>query len=298
MRAWSLFLLCCVIPATARAQEPGVSNTLARDRASRVSNVRYELSFSIPREKTSPIVAHEVVTFTLADASRPLLLDFEPGMLKRGQPAVVNGHIVLPASSLRVGDNRLTFDFDAGDAPLNRNDEFLYTIFVPARAHEAFPCFDQPDLKARWTLSLDVPDGWETLGNGAEISKTAQDGRTHVRFAETQPISTYLFAFAAGKFSVERGERNGRTMRMLHRETDAEDVSRKRDAIFTLHKAAVGWVERYRGIPYPFGKFDFLLIPAFQFGGVEHAGAVFYNAGGLLLDPSARQSGMLERASV
>src|SRR5207253_762241 len=109
--------------------------------------------------------------------------------------------------------NRIVIDFDAGDAPLNRNDEFLYTIFVPARAHEAFPCFDQPDLKARWSLSLDVPEGWEALGNGAELTKTSRDGRTRVMFAETQPLSTYLFAFAAGKFSVERAERNGRTMR-------------------------------------------------------------------------------------
>ena len=298
MRAWGLLLLCCVFPLAARAQEPGISETLARDRASRVSNVRYELSFSIPRDKASPIVGREVVTFTLTDASRPLFLDFAPGMSKRVQPAVVNGHIVLPSSSLRVGENRVTFDFEAGDAPLNRNDEFLYTIFVPARAHEAFPCFDQPDLKARWTLSLDVPDGWETLGNGAELSDAVEGGRRRVRFAETPPISTYLFAFAAGKFKVERGERNGRTMRMLHRETDAAKVARNRDAIFTLHAAAIDWMQRYTGIPYPFGKLDFLLVPAFQFGGMEHAGAVFYNASSLLLDPSATQNDLLERASV
>ena len=52
------------------------------------------------------------------------------------------------------------------------------------------------------------------------------------------------------------------------------------------------------GISYPFGKFDFLLVPAFQFGGMEHAGAIFYNAGALLLDPSATQNDQLDRASV
>ena len=84
-----------------------------------------------------------------------------------------SGHIVLPASALRTGSNRVTIEFDAGDASLNRNDDFLYTIFVPARAHEAFPCFDQPDLKARWTLALDVPEGWETLANGAETTRVS-----------------------------------------------------------------------------------------------------------------------------
>ena len=63
----------------------------------------------------------------------------------------------MPTEALQAGENSLTLDFNAGDAPLNRNDDFLYTLFVPARAHLAFPCFDQPDLKARWTLTLDDP---------------------------------------------------------------------------------------------------------------------------------------------
>ncbi|HET9831498.1 MAG TPA: M1 family aminopeptidase [Vicinamibacterales bacterium] len=309
IRAFSLCSLwCACVASAAHAQEPGISETLARERAGRVSNVRYELSFSIPREKTSVISGHEVVSFALADASAPLFLDFEPSPSRRLRTVtvggdridatLVNGHLTLPASSLRRGDNRVAIDFDAGDAPLNRNDDFLYTILVPARAHEAFPCFDQPDLKARWTLTLDVPDGWETLANGEETSRSTSEGRTHVTFGETQPISTYLFAFAAGKFSVERGERNGRTMRMFHRETDAAKVARNRDAIFALHAAAIDWMQRYTGIPYPFGKFDFLLVPAFQFGGMEHPGAIFYNASALLLDPSATQNDMLERASV
>ena len=72
---------------------------------------------------------------------------------------------------------------------------------------------------------------------------------------------------------------------MFHRETDAAKVARNRDAIFDLHAAALAWLERYTGIPYPFGKFDFLLVPSFQFGGMEHAGAIFYNAVG----PAARR---------
>ena len=317
MRAWGLFFLLFVgavggnagaqAPAPLAAPEPGISEMLARDRAARVSNVRYEISFRIPRERESGIFGRDVITFSLSDASSSLSLDFAPDSAgrvlaltvgdMRVEPSQVNGHIVLPAASLRVGENRVVIDFDAGDASLNRNDEFLYTIFVPARAHEAFPCFDQPDLKARWTLSLEVPEGWEALGNGAEVSRATQQGLTRLKFAQTQPISTYLFAFAAGKFSVERAERNGRAMRMLHRETDAAKVARNRDAIFDLHAAALDWMERYTGITYPFGKFDFLLVPAFQFGGMEHPGAIFYNSSSLLLDESATQNQKLERAS-
>ncbi len=290
MRTWSPFLFVLMTAArAAQAQDSGVSESLARDRAARISNVRYDLSFSIPKEKTAVISGHEVVTFTLSDASAPVLLDFAGGP---------GGHLVYDATTLHAGENRTAIDFDAGNAPLNRNDDFLYTIFVPARAHEAFPCFDQPDLKARWTLSLEVPDGWEAVGNGADASKTSRDGRTRVTFAETRPISTYVFAFAAGRFSVERAERNGRVLRMFHRETDAAKVSRNREAIFDLHAAALAWMERYTGIAYPFGKFDFVLVRAFQFGGMEHAGAIFYNASRLMLDQSATQNDRLERASV
>jgi aminopeptidase N len=318
MPAWSLLLFSLLLVAAAgqtdrgggpsREPGPGITEALARERAARLSDLHYELSFTIPLDLKGRVSGREVVAFTLSDARAPLSLDFDPdesGRLVRiqadGAPIdirQVNGHIVLPPSSLHAGANRVTIEFEAGDAPLNRNDEFLYTIFVPARAHEAFPCFDQPDLKARWSLALDVPEGWEALGNGAETSRASRDRRTRVAFAETQPVSTYLFAFAAGRFSVERAERNGRPMRMFHRETDASKVARNRDAIFDLHAAALDWMQRYTEIPYPFGKFDFLLVPAFQFGGMEHAGAIFYNASGLLLDPSATQNDRLERASV
>jgi aminopeptidase N len=286
----------------------GISETLARERAARIGNLRYDLAFTVPVTRTKPLAARETVRFTLRDTSDPVALDFAPdrsGFLKRvevngveTQVRQVNGHLIVPATSFRAGENAIAIEFNAGDASLNRSDDFLYTIFVPARAHAAFPCFDQPDLKARWSLALDVPEGWQVLGNGAELERQTEAGRTRVRFAQTAPIATYLFAFAAGTLSVEQGERNGRTFRMFHRETDAAKVARNRDAIFDLHAAALKWLEDYTGISYPFGKFDFFLVPAFQFGGMEHPGAIFYNANGLMLDESATQEQMLGRASV
>jgi aminopeptidase N len=158
--------------------------------------------------------------------------------------------------------------------------------------------FDQPDLKARYTLALEVPAAWEAISNGREISRERTAERSTIRFAETEPISTYLFTFAAGAFVVEEATRDGRAFRMLHRETDAAKVARNRDAIFDLHAGALAWLERYTGIPYPFGKFEFLLVPSFQFGGMEHPGSIYYNASALFLDESATQNQMLGRASL
>src|SRR3954464_2292132 len=288
--------------------ELGISETLARERAARVSNLRYDLAFTVPSARSEAVSGRALIRFALSSAAEPLVLDYQPdknGFLRRvevngkeTQVRQVNGHIIVAAAGLQAGENHVALEFNAGDVPLNRSDDFLYTIFVPARAHQAFPCFDQPDLKARWSLALDVPEGWQALGNGAEISRETIEGRTRVRFSGTQPVSTYLFAFAAGRFSIDRAERNGRTFRMFHRETDARKVARNREAIFDLHAGALAWLENYTGIPYPFGKFDFLLVPAFQFGGMEHPGAIFYNANGLLLDESATQDQMLGRASV
>ena len=285
---------------------PGIPLTLAEERARRIGDLRYDLHVSIPAEQTSPITGRVVITFLLKDATQPLALDFAPAKGVRSvragtkpiAPVSVPDHLVIPAAELRDGRNEIGIDFVAGDEALNRNPEFLYTLFVPARAHRTFPVFDQPDLKARWTLGLEVPTGWQAIANGAETARREEGGKVHLTFAETEPLSTYLFAFAAGRFSIETAERGGRTLRMLHRETDATKVARNREAIFDLHASALAWLERYTAVPYPWGKFDFLLVPSFQFGGMEHPGAIFYNAATLLLDPSATQNQKLGRASL
>ncbi len=283
----------------------GVPFTLASDRAGRITDLRYDLRVTIPAEQAAPVTGRVTITFALGDASQALSLDFAPGRISaltsNGEPAspiASPDHLTIPAASLRTGRNSIAIEFTAGDAALNRNPEFLYTLFVPARAHLTLPCFDQPDLKARWTIALDVPAEWEALSNGAPIETVPGKGRKLVRFAETEPLPTYLVAFAAGRFSIETAERAGRTFRMFHRETDAAKVARNRDAIFDLHAASLGWLQEYTGIPYPWGKFDFLLVPSFQFGGMEHAGSIFYNASALFLDPSATQNQKLGRASL
>jgi aminopeptidase N len=201
---------------TSAAPAPGVAEALASERASRIANLRYELSFDIPADPTKTIAGHEIVRFDLKGPASPLVLDFDP-VGKRGETAPlqvrangadvawrsVNGHIVIQAPALRQGTNELEIAFRAGDASLNRNPDFLYTLFVPARAHLAFPCFDQPSLKGRYALTLTIPSAWQVVANGAETGREPHGERVTVRFAETRPLPTYLFAFAAGRFSVE-----------------------------------------------------------------------------------------------
>jgi aminopeptidase N len=85
---------------------------------------------------------------------------------------------------------------------------------------------------------------------------------------------------------------------MFHRETEQARVAANREAIFDLVGRSIAWMEAYSGIPLPFAKYDLVLIPPFQYGGMEHPGAIFYRQSSLLLEPSATQGEILGRASL
>lgn len=285
---------------------PGVSRELAAQRSAVISDIHYDLQFSIPRERSEPIAGRILATFLL-DRPGPVVFDFaQPAervsAVRVGGEAssfeARNEHIVVPVDG--SGDRRVAveIDFFAGDGSLNRQDDYLYTLFVPDRARTAFPVFDQPDLKARFLLKLEIPAGWRAVANGSVALRQVSGERARLTFTETAPLSSYLFSFAVGDFEVEERVRGGRRMAMYHRETDAALVERNVDAIFDLHASSLEWLEAYTGIPYPFEKFDFALIPSFQYGGMEHPGAILYRAEHLFLAESATQDAQLGRASV
>jgi len=287
--------------------ESGVSLALAEYRAGTVSGINYELNLVVPREAQEDIDGRMVISFDLTETDRPLQLDFRENpdkvirVLSNGRSSgyqFVNEHIVVPMKELRVGRNEIAIDFIAGSSSLNRNPEYLYTLFVPDRARTAFPLFDQPDLKAVYQLSLEVPSDWNVMSNAPLETMTEQGASTRYDFLPTEPISSYLFSFVAGKFESITREHGGREMTMLHRETDPEKLERNLDAIFELHAAALAWMEEYTGIDYPYQKFGFALIPAFQYGGMEHVGAIQYHASTLLLDETPSDTELLNRATL
>ena len=288
--------------------EPGVSRELAESRVRQVSDLRYDVTFDIPADRAQPVTGVVTASFMLDDASRPLVLDFRAPPTNVGrvlldgesvEHRVVTDHIVIPAKALVTGKRSITVEFESTEAALNRQDDFLYALFVPDRASTTFPVFEQPDLKARFAVTLVIPAAWKAIANGALVSRDSSAGARHtVRFGETEPLSTYLMTFAAGLMFEESAEHDGRMITMYHRETDSTKVARNRAAIFDLHAASLRWLEEYTGIAYPFGKFAFFAVPAFQFGGMEHPGAIWYRSEGLFLDPTATRNQELGRASL
>jgi aminopeptidase N len=293
--------------AAAADPAPGVSLELAQVRAATISAVSYRLHLDLPERVDAPITGEIEIELTLADASQPLVLDFAAppervlALSANGRATdarVVNEHIVVPPAALRRGRNRIAVRFVAGDGPLNRGPDLLYTLFVPARAREAVPCFDQPDLKGRWSLTLDHPAAWKSVANGAELARAERAGRARVRFATTPPLPTYVFAFAAGRFEVVDGPPGGRPMRLFHRENDLALLERNRAALFDLHARALDFLEAYTGVPHPFDKVDMVLLPALQVGAMEHPGAILYRSQGLLLEAAATPAEQRDRARV
>ncbi|RZK90292.1 MAG: aminopeptidase, partial [Hymenobacter sp.] len=290
--------------------ETGVSQPLAEARRQLLSHLAYSLDLNIPTQKTQPISGNEGITFTLRDNRQPLQLDFKASadhlhsVEVNGRPVAIdyrNEHVVLPANALRIGRNEVKINFTAGDQSLNRNDDYLYTLLVPDRARTVFPVFDQPDLKAVFTLSLTVPQQWRAMANGLAIRPSSSPvdevslGMRSYHFAPSDTISTYLFSFAAGKFQQLLRNVSGRPIRFLHRETDSAKIRLSVPAIFAQHGRALSFLEEYTGIPYPFQKFDFTAIPDFQYGGMEHVGAIDYKAASLFLDQGATRDQELAR---
>ena len=310
MRGLAVPLLLASI-ASAQMISDGVSRTLAKARAANISAIQYQLSLELhPDSDRMP--GHEDLSFELKSPGEPLIIDYRDGSIGKVEvnglatdAAQSNGHLVIPAKYLTAGRNRISVDFVSGVATAGRSitryldhddgTQYIYSLFVPMDASQAFPCFDQPDLKARFDLNLTAPDSWTVVSNTRiEGSKAAKPGYRVTDFAETQPLPTYLFAFAAGPFKAISGE----GLRLFVRQSKFERASQEAPEVLGIARAGVRHMAEYFQQPFPFGKYDLVLIPGFPFGGMEHAGATFLREESVLFRSVPTESDKLQRAAL
>src|SRR5215475_3306309 len=251
--------------------EPGVSHTLARWRATHYGEVRYAIDARI----AAPVSKLEgTLEIRVGVRGKPvaLVLDWRPpegGSLSQlevngrsiDRPRIVREHLVIPAQYVRTGENAIRLRFVAPIAAAgtavtlyrDREDgsEYVYTLFVPSDASTVFPCFDQPDLKARFTLSLELPQAWEAVSNAPATDTAIAGASKRVAFRATEPISTYLFAFAAGPFEIlderEDGVAPQPEARMFVRKSRLQRARGASYEMFMLHRQAVDWFAGYFG---------------------------------------------------
>ncbi|TLX74040.1 hypothetical protein E9993_13130 [Labilibacter sediminis] len=307
----SIFLCFVLLGCQQQKQqklEPGVSYSLAKERADDISNVEYILEMDVPDSAHIDIEAKSIITFDRKSQKKPLIMDFT-GSYESIKSVTANGekaffgveseHLMIPARYISSGKNVLSIEFTMGNGALNRNEDYLYSLFVPDRARTAVPCFDQPDIKARISYSVNMPKAWTAITNGKEdFYEEIDSHRKHVTFTSSQPISTYLWAFAIGDFKKITEQRNGFEVSIYHMEKDLEKIAQNTKAIFDQVFHSIQWLEDYTEVDFPFKKYDLVCIPSFQFGGMEHPGAIYYRSELLFLDENPTQKQVLNRAQL
>jgi puromycin-sensitive aminopeptidase len=158
------------------------------------------------------------------------------------------------------------------------------TQFEAPHARRAFPCFDEPEFKAVFAITLVVADGLLAISNGPEIAREPLgDGRVRVTFAPTIPMSTYLVAWVVGPLVLtDPVDAGGVAVRIAH-VPGKEHLTR---FALDVGSFAIRFFADYYGIPYPGEKCDLVALPDFSFGAMENLGCVTFREARLLVDPS------------
>jgi len=159
------------------------------------------------------------------------------------------------------------------------DEVYLYTQFESADARRMYACFEQPDLKAPFTLHVTAPDHWQVVSNAPTPDPVSLgDGTARWDFPPTKPISTYITALVAGPYLVVRDSYTGKfgtyPLGIFCRASLGEFLDP--DDIFLLTKQGFAFFEDEFGIPYPFGKYDQLFVPEFNAGAMENAACVTF----------------------
>ncbi|MFV1990857.1 MAG: M1 family metallopeptidase, partial [Acidimicrobiales bacterium] len=158
------------------------------------------------------------------------------------------------------------------------------TQFESTNARRAFPCFDEPDFKAIFDITLVVASDLEAISCGPAVREVRlDDGRRQITFAPTMVMSTYLVAFIVGELEFsETVDAGGTELRIVHVPGKGHLTK------FALDTGAFAlvWLADYYGIAYPGEKLDMIAIPDFAFGAMENLGCVTYRETLLLVDPT------------
>jgi puromycin-sensitive aminopeptidase len=153
----------------------------------------------------------------------------------------------------------------------------------------AFPCWDEPDLKAVFGVTLVVADGLFAVSNGPEIERASEPGgKVRIRYADTMAMSTYLVAFVVGPLvATEPVDVNGTPLRVVH----VPGKEHLTGFALEIGAFALRWFEEYYGIPYPGDKVDLVGLPDFAFGAMENLGCITFRESVLLVDPATATQG-------
>lgn len=294
MRLFAVLLFCSAFAwatPTPRPQDNNLTQAFARARRQQIKSVSYELAFDLEQGATT-FQVKSLLAVELNHTRSALTIDLVADKIG---PITVNGKVVknfklrqgsfdIPASALSL-TNRIVVEhvgsfskeangFQRSVDPEDKA-EYLFTDFEPYYAHKLFPCFDQPDIKATYQVTVQAPAAWTVIHN-EPVSKVVNDGGRNVTtFPATKPLSPYLFFLGAGPFVEWKDSYQEIPLTLYARKTLAKYVDHQN--IFATTKKGLAFFSEYFGMPYPFSKYGQVFIPEFAWGGMENPGAVTLN---------------------
>lgn len=303
-RLWGLLLAFCAfvvlgVSCTSAPKAPEMTPEMnanltqieAEYRARQVQNVKYDLEFTLPEGETYSGVSR--IQFDALKTSQPIRIDFHKGKVLSFQvngeklPVVYNGHyLLIPEKNLKSGQNiaEVVFehDYSREGRGLHRFKDpedgrvYVYSDLQPFDANNAFPCFDQPDLRATYKMKVTAPKDWIVVTSVMESSTqaNAQDTLTW-NFPESAKFSTYIWSLHAGPYKVWSDNKGEIPLRLMARQSVAKYV--KPEDWFPVTRQGFQFFNAYFDYPYPYKKYDQLMVPEFNAGAMENVAAVTFN---------------------
>ncbi|BBH66550.1 aminopeptidase [Actinoplanes sp. OR16] len=264
---------------------PTLTRAEAADRASLVDVETYHVDLDVTGDGDT-FRSRAVVRFR-ARPGAATFLEFEPVEIVT---LTLNGVAVDPSavrdgrlhlsdlaeSNELVADARMRYSID-GEGLHRYTDPadgnvYLYQHLFINNGGRVLPCFDQPDLKASWQVSVAAPEDWTVATNGTLV---ARDGGRW-EFAPTKRISTYLASLIAGKYHVRTDEHDGIPLALYARAALAEHLDAEAAEIFEVTKQCLDRFHEMFAIRYPFGHYQQAFAPEFNFGAMEYPGLVVF----------------------
>jgi aminopeptidase N len=271
-------------------------------RKARISNLEYDALIDIAASEEE-IVGELRIQFDLSDASSDLTLDFTGGtlssMLVNGKAITdaYNGYyITLPAEQLQLGSNTVELayrhPYGHDGTGLHRFVDpedgltYMHSYLWPYYANRLLPSFDQPSLKANFSMRVRAPESWSVFSMSPGTAQADPDDTRLWTFGKTPLIATYMFSLHAGPYKIWTDDSGDVPLRLMARQSLAEYVAV--DEWFELTQGGMTFYGDYFDIPYPFGKYDQLIVPEFNIGGMENAAAVSFTEDFIQRQPSDR----------
>ena len=270
----------------------------ARERASLITAVSYDVELDLSSaEKTFP--SRTTVHFECTQPGASTFLDLTADSVEQVRlngrdltDAVAGNRITLPGlAGTNVVEVHARCAYRTTGVGLHRftdpvdDNVYVHTQFEPFDAHQVYACFDQPDLKGTFTLAVIAPAGWDVVSNAPVTQRVPDDqgadggedngGAARWTFATTLPIPTYITALVAGPYHHEHTTHAGIELGLYCRASLSEHLDT--DELFTITRQGLDFFSGAFRFPYPFGKYDQVFVPEFNWGAMENPGCVTFS---------------------